>query len=122
MRFIAMDIVSCASGESEPSDIADETKRARMDSIGSTAFSGIAWPSRIARRSRTVVGAPPFARSLNVRHASSGVIVVREARALPTACCNACTVVGAQACGSPSFRKRMRPMSASDVCAAASLP
>ena len=62
MRFMAMVIVSCASGESEPSDMADETNRARMDSMGSTSSSGIgdagADGEQVAhRRRRAAVGA-----------------------------------------------------------------
>ena len=38
MRFIAMAIVCCASGDSEPSDIAALMKRGRMASTGSTSI------------------------------------------------------------------------------------
>lgn len=40
-RFIAIAIASCASGLSEPSDIAPETKRFKIDSTLSTSSSGI---------------------------------------------------------------------------------
>jgi hypothetical protein len=109
MRFIAIVSVSCASGDRAPSDMADEMNRARMASIGATCSSGMGEAGRSVSRSRTVVGAPPAARSANVRYASSGLVPARDARALPTACCSASTVWGAQACCSLSLRKRMRP-------------
>ena len=56
MRFIAIESVACASGESAPSDIAEETKRVRIDSAGSTSSSGTGAPSRTASRSRGPAG------------------------------------------------------------------
>ena len=47
-------IVSCASGESEPSDIAPPTKRLTIDSTGSTSSIGTGAPSRNAKRERSV--------------------------------------------------------------------
>ena len=47
-------IVSCASGESEPSDIAPPTKCLTISSTGSTSSSGTPAPSRNAKRDRSV--------------------------------------------------------------------
>ena len=52
--FRASAIVSCASGESEPSDIAPPTKCLTISSTGSTSSSGTGAPSRNAKRDRSV--------------------------------------------------------------------
>ena len=52
MRFIAIDSVACASGESAPSDMAEETNRVRIASAGSTSSSGTGVPGRARRAGR----------------------------------------------------------------------
>ncbi len=65
IRFMAIDSVACASGESAPSDIAAETKRGRMASIGSTSSSGTGVPAgRKPSRSRGLVGRCASARAM----------------------------------------------------------
>ncbi len=56
IRFIAIESVACASGESAPSDIAEETNRRRISSTDSTSSSGTGVPGRTARRSRGLAG------------------------------------------------------------------
>ena len=53
-RFIATAIASCASGLSEPSDIAPETKRRTIDSTGSTSSSGTGVAGANSKRPRNV--------------------------------------------------------------------
>ncbi len=55
---MAIESVRCASGLSEPSDIAVTTNRLTIDSTGSTSSKGTGSPSGSTRiRSRTEVGA-----------------------------------------------------------------
>ncbi len=57
MRFMAMASVSCASGESAPSDMPGVTKRRRMAVTGSTSSSGTATAAVLkASRSRSATG------------------------------------------------------------------
>ena len=53
--FIAAAIVRCVSGLSAPSDIAETTKRARIDSIDSTSSRGIGVADLKLSRSRSTV-------------------------------------------------------------------
>ena len=52
MRFIAIARFSCASRESEPSDIAPVEKRLTISFAGSTSSSGMPPSSALRKRSR----------------------------------------------------------------------
>ena len=105
MRFIATASVSCASRESEPSDIAPVEKRLTISAAGSTSSSGI------GACSATEAQQPAQ------RRAARGVAVdrvARTARTSPsrrarTACCSSAIVSGFHWWCSPSRAPRVEP-------------
>ena len=103
---MAIESVACASGDSAPSDIAEETNRRRMRSAGSTSSSGIGCPRRMASRSRGPAGRRSRS-SVRQERLSVGLARLRSS----TACWSATTIGGAQPWSSPSLRKRTRPWS-----------
>ncbi len=110
--FIAAVIVWCASGLSEPSDIALATKRLhRLDGLSTSSSASSGPAGRISSRSRSTAGSRAITSRVKIANAPAGSVGCGTLRALPTTDCSAFTVGGCQACGSATsaLRKRTQP-------------
>ncbi len=104
IRFIATASVSCASRESEPSDIAPVEKRLTISEAGSTSSSGIAAAVGVRKRSRPRIVERRAASSLT----AARVLLVRlRSRRRRTACCSSAIVSGFHWWCSPSRAPRV---------------